>query len=196
MGVHPSAIISLEAKIAGGVRIEPFVIIKDRVVIKEGAIIYSYTRIEEDCVIGRNTFVGHGVIMRPNTIIGDNSVVAHGLVFEGDTVIGDHSVIHDQTHATKGLKIGNNVFIGPGVTTSNDRKMCHRRECMEFVVNAPIIGDGVRIGAGAVLLPGVVIGKNALIGGGSTVTRDIPENAIAFGNPARVVGEVREEERL
>jgi len=190
------AVIEKGAEVGEGVTIEPFTIIKRGAVIEDGVTIYSNTRIEERCVIRHNSFVGHGVLMRPDTIIGRYCVVAHGLVFEGDTIMGDYSIIHDQTHATKGLRIGSKVFIGPSVVTSNDRRMCHMRECLNFVVQAPIIGNGVRIGAGALLLPSIVIGDNAMIGGGSVVTRDIPENAIAYGNPARVVGEVAEDERL
>ena len=196
MGISRLAVIEEGVQIGVGVTIEPFAIIKLGVVIHNGAKIYSNTRIEERCVIGENSFVGHGVLMRPDTIIGKNCVVAHELVFEGDTIVGDYSVIHDQTHVTKGIRIGSKVFIGPSVVTSNDRRMCHMRVCLDFVVQAPIIGDGARIGAGALLLPNTVIGNNALIGGGSVVTKDIPENAIAYGNPARVVGEVPENERL
>ena len=190
------AVIEKGAEVGEGVTIEPFTIIKRGAVIEDGVTIYSNTRIEERCVIRHNSFVGHGVLMRPDTIIGRYCVVAHGLVFEGDTIMGDYSIIHDQTHATKGLRIGRKVFIGPSVVTSNDRKMCHMRDNLTFVVRAPIIGNGVRIGAGALLLPNVVIGDNALIGGGAVVTKNIPENAIAYGNPARVVGEVAEDERL
>lgn len=196
MSEYPFAIIEEGAKIGKGVSIEPFTIIKRGAIIHDGVKIYSNTRIEEECVIGANTFVGHGVMMRPHTIIGKNCVVAHELVFEGDTIVGDYSTIHDQTHVTKGIRIGSKVFIGPSVVTSNDRRMCHMRECLDFVVQAPVIGDGVRIGAGALLLPNTIIGNNAIIGGGSVVTKNIPENAIAYGNPARVVGEVAEEERL
>jgi acetyltransferase-like isoleucine patch superfamily enzyme len=78
--------------------------------------------------------------------------------------------------------------------TMNDKRICHRRPSLTFVRTAPRILRAARVGGGSILLPGVTIGENAFVGAGSVVTKDVPDYAIVFGNPARVVGRVRDEE--
>ena len=78
----------------------------------------------------------------------------------------------------------------------NDKRMSYRRKALTFERAAPRILRAARVGGGSVLLPGVTIGRNALVGAGAVVTRDVPDGAIVVGNPARVVGHVPENERL
>ena len=72
----------------------------------------------------------------------------------------------------------------------SDKRITHRRPGLTFVRDGPLIQRAARVGGGSVLLPGVTIGANALVGAGSVVTRDVPPGAIVVGNPARVVGMV------
>ena len=88
------------------------------------------------------------------------------------------------------------VFCGPGVPTMNDKRIVHRRPGLTFVRRAPRILRAARVGGGSVLLPGVTVGENAFVGAGSVVTKDVPDCAIVFGNPARIIGRVRDEEIL
>ena len=95
------------------------------------------------------------------------------------------------------IYVGNRVLFGPNVivTTANhplEPKL--RRYEMQYNVDV-YIGENVWIGAGAIILPGVHIGKNSVIGAGSIVTRDVPENALAVGNPCRVVRKISERDR-
>jgi acetyltransferase-like isoleucine patch superfamily enzyme len=78
----------------------------------------------------------------------------------------------------------------------NDKRIVHRRPGLTFMREGPRIERGARVGGGSVLLPGITIGANALVGAGSVVTRSVPAAAIVVGNPARVVGTVRAEELL
>ena len=99
----------------------------------------------------------------------------------------------DDTH----VYIGDHVMIGPNVTISAAGHPIEpnlRREAMQF--NMPVrIEENVWIGAGAILLPGVTIGKNSVIGAGSVVTRDIPENVVAVGVPCRVLRPINDRDK-
>lgn len=151
-----------------------------------------YVVIEEGCEIGDNCFIGNFVMMRPYTKIGNNCVIGHGCVFEGWSEIGDGTHIMPQCHITKGAKIGRLVFIGAGVIGVNDRKMVFRRK--EFKPEPFEIRDYARIGSGAIILSGVVIEENALVGAGAIVTKNVPAGKIAIGIPARIIGDVLKEE--
>jgi len=153
--------------------------------------------IEEDCEIGENCFIGHSTVLRPRTIIGNNVVIGHLCVFEGDSTIGDGTLIHAQCHITAGVEIGRKVFIAPLFCGANDPKMSHaRRHIIPFERKGYVIEDYVRIAIGVMLNPGITLKKNSLIRMGAVVTKDVPENAVVQGVPAKVIGEVPEEERL
>jgi acetyltransferase-like isoleucine patch superfamily enzyme len=156
----------------------------------------EYCIIEEGCSFGDNVIIGHHCVLRPKTIVGNESVIAHGVVCEGWTTIGRHTVVHDQSHLTMGMVIGDDTFLGPCVITSNTRHISHGRQAVLKKIVGPSIGSGVRIGAGALILPGVVIGDDVVVGAGSVVTKDIPNGEIWYGNPAKKMGEVPSEERI
>lgn len=162
------------------------VIIGSDVIIRAGSIVYS------GCEIGDETMIGHHVIIREGTKIGKDCIIGHHVVFEGATEVGDHSAIHSQCHITSYTKIGSYVFMGPMTVTSNDPVMGHKRKNIEVAPNGPTILDGARIGCGCVILPGIVIGREAIVGAGSLVTKDIPDYSIAYGSPAKVMGKVPE----
>jgi acetyltransferase-like isoleucine patch superfamily enzyme len=184
------------AFINGGATIEPFTVVKRGTIIRDGCRISSCVRIEEDCYIGENTFIGHGVVMRPKTVLGSNCVVGHLTVFEGGSTVGKGTLIHAQCHITRGVTIGDNVFIAPFFVGANDKVMAHGRKDLRFKMEGYTIEDGVRIAIGVGVLPGVVIESNAVVGAGSLVTRDVPSNALVFGTPARIIGQVPENERI
>jgi len=166
-------------------------------------VIYRDVRIGNGCVInigctiGRETMIGHHCVIREATEIGDNCKIGHLTTIEGATKIGHHTSIFANCHVSSFGHIGNYVFMGPMVVSTNDPKMSYIRkniEPKEFV--GPTIHDGARIGGGCTILPGITIGREAMIGAGAIITRDIPDYAIAFGAPAKVVGTVPENELL
>lgn len=169
--------------------------IHETVVIGEGTKIEPTAVIQEGCEIGKDCFIGHHVVMRPNTKIGDGTVIGHLTVFEGDCTVGSECLIHAQCHITKGAVIEDKVFIAPGFIGCNDNIMLHqRRHVKEFVPNGYTIKRAARLGAGVKVLPGVVIGENAVVGVGSVVTKNILAGTVAYGNPARIMGAVKKEE--
>jgi acetyltransferase-like isoleucine patch superfamily enzyme len=135
-------------------------------------------------------------MIRSNTTIGERCTIGSYVDIEGDVSIGHDVSLQSGCYITRGVVIEDGVFCGPRVITMNDKRISHRRPGMTFVREGPHIERGARVGGGSVLLPGVTIGANALVGAGSVVTRDVPARAIVVGNPARTVGTVDDAEVL
>lgn len=119
--------------------------------------------------------------IHPSVKIGDGSII-HSHVWLGENVvIGNRVKIQAFTFIPTGVIIGDDVFIGPRVTFTNDKHPpSGKANWLQTIVN-----DGVSIGASTTILPGITIGKNAKIGAGSLVTKNISPNMIAYGVPAR-----------
>ena len=156
----------------------------------------EYCVIFPNVQIGDGTRLGNYVLIRSETSIGQQCTIGSNVDIEGDVKIGDHVSLQSFCYVTRGVIIEDEVFCGPRLTTMNDKTMSYRRKNLTFTRAAPRILRAARVGGGTLLLPGVTIGENSLIGSGSVVTRDIPDRAIAFGNPARVVGTVSDQEIL
>jgi acetyltransferase-like isoleucine patch superfamily enzyme len=140
--------------------------------------------------------LGNFVFIRDQTSIGRDCIVGSFVDIEGDVRIGDYVSLQSGCYITRGVVIEDEVFCGPRVITMNDKTMSYRRDSLPFVRKAPRILRAARVGGGSVLLPGVTIGQNALVGAGSVVTRDVADGTIVVGNPARQVGLVAASELL
>jgi len=103
--------------------------------------------------------------------------------------------VETQCHITEGIIIEDWVFIASEFVGANTMKISHGRKNVPLVKEAPYIKFGARIGVNVTALPRVTIGREAFIGAGAIVTKDIPDFAIAFGTPAKVMGTVPEKER-
>lgn len=166
------------------------VVLGDNCYIRSGTVIYSGVK------FGNNCQTGHDVTIRENTRIGNYTSIGTGVKCEMDTIIGNHVSIETQSHITGKMIIEDYVFVGGFVGTTNDNRMLWQRKGAGRFLKGPTLKFGCRIGSGAILLPGVVIGKEAMVGAGAVVTKDIPDYKIAIGIPARIVGEVPENEKL
>ena len=135
--------------------------------------------------IGPTTTVWHFCVVLKDAVIGDNgNLHAHCLV-ENDVVIGANVTVKCAVYLWDGLRVGDNVLIGPNATFTNDRYPRSKQYPDSFPQT--IVEHHASIGAGAVSLPGVTIGHHAMVGAGAVVTRDVPPYALVMGNPARVV---------
>jgi acetyltransferase-like isoleucine patch superfamily enzyme len=164
------------------------------VVIGEGARIRSGSVLYSGVTIGRESQTGHHVVVRENTRVGVSSVLGTGVKVEHDCTIGNHVLIETQTHVASLLVAEDYVFMGPGCITTNDYRMLHRRAGAREELRGPTLCWGCRIGGGAVILPGVIVGREAVVGAGSVVSRDVPERTIALGNPLRLLGPIPDDE--
>lgn len=144
-------------------------------VIRAGSIIYKHV------IIGNRLRTGHNVLIREHVTIGDNCVVGTQAILDGYIKMDDRSMVQSQCYISQSVVIGKGVFIAPGCIF-----MDNKRIILGKGLARTRIGDYARIGGGAKILPSVTIGKYALVGAGSIVTRDIPPRAIAYGIPAEV----------
>ena len=161
----------------------PPLIIGDDCIIGSNAVIYAGSK------IGRGTMVCDTACIRERVVIGAYSLIAMGVTINCDTTIGSNVKIMDNTHITGNAIIEDEVFIGMLVTTANDNEMGRGSARMEEMLG-PRIRKGARIGQGACLLPGVEIGRNALVGANSVVTKPVPDSATVVGIPARRIARV------
>jgi UDP-2-acetamido-3-amino-2,3-dideoxy-glucuronate N-acetyltransferase len=146
--------------------------------------IHPNALVEENTQIGENTRIWAFSHICKNVQIGHSCNICDHTYIESGVTIGNNVTIKCGVYIWKGVHLGNNTFIGPNVTFANDLKP--KSGNRNFHLLETHIEDGASIGANATILPGIRIGKNALIGAGSVVTKNIPPDAIAFGNPARV----------
>lgn len=142
----------------------------------------------ESDAIGEGTRIWAFAHVLPGARIGSDCNICDGVFVEGDVVVGDRTTVKCGVQLWDGVRLGNDVFVGPNATFTNDifpRSRHHPDQYMQTVVE-----DGASIGANATILPGITIGSGAMIGAGAVITRSVPPNAIVVGNPARIIGYV------
>jgi len=142
--------------------------------------------------IGPGTRVWQFVVILPGARIGvDCNICSHCLV-ESDVVVGDRVTVKSGVQLWNGLRVEDDVFIGPNVTFANDPFPRSKQYPTEFSLTT--VKAGASIGAGATILPGVTIGQRAMIGAGAVVTKSVPDFAVVVGNPARILRFIPESE--
>jgi acetyltransferase-like isoleucine patch superfamily enzyme len=209
-------------EIGGNVVLHPGTRIGDRVLISDGAVVGKQpflgrrsstpvrpsppAAIADDGAILAGTVVFAGVELGPGAIVGDQAHVRERATIGADTVIGRGSAIDNDVRIGDRVRISTNcyltgyseveedVFIGPGVTTTNDHTMARLRPRQELA--GARLRRACRVGGGAVLCPGVEVGEEAFVAAGAVVVRDVPARAVVMGVPARQVREVPDEDLI
>ena len=132
--------------------------------------------------VGANTRIWSFSHVLPNAKIGENCNICENVFIENKVIIGNRVTIKNGVQIWDGIEIHDDVFIGPNVTFTNDLYPVSSNS--NFKLLKTVVKSGASIGANSTILPGITIGKRALIGAGSVVTKDIQDFCTAIGNPA------------
>jgi acetyltransferase-like isoleucine patch superfamily enzyme len=138
--------------------------------------------------IGEGSRIWQFVVILPLAVIGRECNICSHCLIENDVIIGNRVTVKSGVQLWDGLRLGDDVFVGPNASFVNDLFPRSRQKPEQFLVTT--IHAGASIGAGAVVLPGLEIGRNAMVAAGAVVTRSVPPNAVVVGNPAKIVGYV------
>jgi acetyltransferase-like isoleucine patch superfamily enzyme/dTDP-4-dehydrorhamnose 3,5-epimerase-like enzyme len=146
--------------------------------------------IVESTHIGKSTRVWAFAHVLPGAVLGDDCNICDHVFIENDVVVGNRVTIKCGVQLWDGIRLEDDVFVGPNATFTNDPSPRSKQYPTEFLKT--IVQKGASIGANATILPGITIGQNAMVGAGAVVTKNVPPNAIVVGNPARIVNYVTE----
>ena len=138
--------------------------------------------------IGDDTLIWQYAVILKGATIGSNCNINCHTFIENDVTIGNNVTVKSGIYLWNGISVGNDVFLGPNVTFTNDKYPRSKQYPESF--QRITIEDGASVGAGAIILGGVTIGKKAMVGAGSVVTKDIPAEELWMGNPAKFVRKI------
>lgn len=144
--------------------------------------------------VGDGTSIWHHAQVRERARIGGNCILGKGVYIDFDVTIGDNCKLQNGVYVYHPATLGDGVFLGPGVILTNDKlpRAVNPDGTLkggdDWEAQAILVKDGASVGAGSVLLPGIMVGRWAMVGAGSVVTRDVPDHGLVMGNPARLVG--------
>lgn len=140
--------------------------------------------------IGKDTKVWQFSVIFEMARIGENcNICAHTLI-ENDVVVGNNVTVKSGVFLWDGTHIEDDVFIGPNATFTND--LMPRSKIYPDTFSRILVKKGASIGANATILPGITIGRRAMVGAGAVVTKDVPDGAIVVGNPATIIRYIKE----
>jgi acetyltransferase-like isoleucine patch superfamily enzyme len=160
----------------------------DDVTVCSGAVVYAGATLANAVIVGDQSQVRERATVGPRTVLGRGSTI------DFDAHVGARVSIQTLVYLTALTVVEDDVFIGPGVITTNDDTM--GRHPHGEALRGPVLRRACRIGGGATLTPGVVIGEEAFVAAGAVVTKDVAARAVVMGVPARVVRRVGDEDLL
>jgi len=160
----------------------------------ESSYIHPTADVSPEAQIGPGTRIWHQAQVREGVVIGADCILAKGVYVDRDVRIGDRVKVQNYASIYHGATIEDGVFIGPYVCLTNDRfpravtPQGDLKGDEDWQAGEIRVREGASLGAGAVVLPGVEIGRWALVGAGAVVTQSVPDHGLVVGNPARLVG--------
>jgi UDP-2-acetamido-3-amino-2,3-dideoxy-glucuronate N-acetyltransferase len=163
-------------------------VLGERVTVCSGAVVFAGATVADEAILGDQSFV------RERSRIGEGSVIGRGSTVDNDVVVGARVRVQTSVYLTAFTVVEDDVFVGPGATTTNDNTM--NRHGPETPLLGATLRRACRVGGASVLTPGVEIGEEAFVAAGAIVTKDVPARAVVIGTPARVVRQVGAEDLL
>lgn len=163
--------------------------------IGEGCILGTHVVVYRGASIGTKVLIADLATVRENVNIGDYTIVGRGVAIENRCTIGRYCKLETNVYITAYSTLGDRVFVAPGALTSNDNFIGRTEERFKHFKGITV-GRGGRIGVGAIVLPGKLVGDDALVAAGAVLTRDAPAKMIVAGVPAEEMRPVPEEQLL
>lgn len=145
--------------------------------------------IVETVTVGEGTRIWAFTHVLPGALIGRDCNICDHVFIENDVIVGDRVTVKCGVQLWDGIRLEDDVFIGPNATFTND---IFPRSKQQFELLLTVVRRGASVGANSTILPGITVGEGAMIGAGSVVTRDVPPHALVVGNPARVIRLLKE----
>jgi acetyltransferase-like isoleucine patch superfamily enzyme len=158
------------------------------------ASIHPTAFVSPEATVGEGTLVWHNVQIREHARLGYNCIVGQNAYIDFAVVIGNNVKIQNNASLYHGLELEDGVFVGPHVIFTNDRiprainPDGSLKSADDWEVGRTRVCHGAAIGAGAIIVTGVTIGRWAMVGSGAVVTKNVPDHALVVGNPARILG--------
>lgn len=149
-------------------------------------------------IVGDGTQIWNEAQVRDGAQIGSQCMLGKAVYIDVDVTIGDRVKLENRVSVFKGARIANGAFVGPHTCLLNDKRPRAitpggaLKGPDDWLVSGVTVEEGASIGGGCTVLPGVRVGRFALVGAGSVVTHDVPHHGLVFGNPAHLVGYVCE----
>jgi acetyltransferase-like isoleucine patch superfamily enzyme len=159
-------------------------------------VIHPTAEIEEGAVIGPDTRIWHYGHIRAGAVVGSDCNFGHSVYVDHGAVVGNNVKLQNRVSVYRGVTLEDGVFVGPHTTFTNDKYPRsidpdgHQLSDEDWRPVQTLVKYGASIGAGCVILPGVTIGRWAMVGAASLVNRDVPDHGLVVGSPARLIGYV------
>jgi len=159
-----------------------------------GARIHPTAEVSPGATVGAGASIWHQAQVREGAIVGPGCIIGKGVYVDSNVHIGANCKVQNYSCVYHGTTLEDGVFVGPEVVFTNDRYPRainpdgSLKSDSDWEVGETLVKHGAAVGSRSVVLPGITIGRWALIGAGAVVTRDVPDHALAAGNPARRLG--------
>lgn len=156
--------------------------------------VHDSADVSEDAQVGTGTKVWNNAQVRASSVIGEECVIGKNAYIDAGVRIGNHVKVQNNVSIYNGTVIKNGVFIGPHACFTNDKvpravnSSGAPKGADDWSISKTLVKEGASIGANATLVCGITIGSWAMVGAGAVVTRDVPDYALVYGNPARIQG--------
>jgi UDP-2-acetamido-3-amino-2,3-dideoxy-glucuronate N-acetyltransferase len=160
------------------------------------AVVHSSADVAAHVRIGGGSYVWNRAQLREGVVVGEECIIGKDVYIDSNVQIGARVKIQNGAQVFHGATIEDGVFIGPQACLTNDKQPRainvdgSLKRADDWVVSPILVKYGASVGAAAVLLPGVTVGRFAMVGAGAVVTRNVPDYGLVLGNPARLVGYV------